>query len=209
MYFAALWLCGCLPGDGESEIRIDSPVAGERVSGEVPIRVSYTEPLGYRGWSMAFDAESLGAHLERYTPLMTRTMYTWDWPNGNRTLYVEMYGWGYRSWRDSVEFVVDNPPQRLIRERHSPSARPGDRYTIDLEFNLPDLKVQPHEFALPGVELSDILIRQISPTGFKLEFTLPSERLRSQYPLKLLVTNGEREAVMSTSVSIARSRRPR
>ena len=189
LLLAALAVWGCVPGDSDVFIHIDRPTPGETIGGFTSFAISHVRPSGYKHWNMAFDDESLDHARQKGLP-EGGGWASWALSNGPHRMKVQMVARGWRSWEHSVDFIVDNPPQRLLRVDKSGSAGPGDVYEATLGFNLPQLRLEVEEFKMPGVPIFAIELLPRSPKTFTLRFAVPdNDDLQSLYLLTLSVTH--------------------
>ena len=180
---------GCVPGDSDVYIRIERPAAGETVGGIIICKFSYVRPAGFRYWNMTFDDNPLDRARQKGTP-ECGGLYTWTLDNGPHRMKVQMVAWGFRTWEHSVDFVVDNPPQRLLVVDMQGRASPGGTYEATLEFNLPGLRVEAEQFDMPDVSISEVELVSRSPKTFSLRFPVPrSDDVQSRHVLTLGVAH--------------------
>jgi hypothetical protein len=173
-------------------ISIERPYAGEVLSGEVAIVVKHRAPFAYRGWTLAFDGESTDGSFEKRAPgTTTIKLDATRLTNGKHTAHATMYAWPWRNWRADTSFVVDNPPQRVVRLEHHP-APPGQPYLLELDVNLPDLELRVSRGAY-GVRAESVDIRRIGATHFELRFPTPGTEAAARVEeLQLSLSNGTR-----------------
>lgn len=181
--------------DHQSFVRITYPINGSTIvgSGLIQPKEIWNPPIGFRDVASAWDDE----------PWHIDTGYDRKEGDGGRMLSsgrhryrVRMRALGFRTWQDSVEFMVDAPSQRLVKYAFSEPPSVGRLATLKLTYNEPGLllEIKPSLGAC-AIDPASVEPSREHGTELELRFKIPPCSMGQVYTISFTATNRAGRAV--------------